>query len=199
MKKFVKNLAIGIIYVLVIPSGLLTRLWYSVFGSVLVFEFFAQTYALCPGLPGVFTRTCYYKQVLKKSHLDLYIGFGSLFSKMETVVGKNVLITGRSTIGLTEIGDNAVIANYVSVLSGRYQHNFNDVSVGIQSIDTFVKIKIGTNSFVGEGCIIMADIGDYSVIGAGSVVNKPIPDYVVAVGNPARVVKERARPKMTSK
>jgi maltose O-acetyltransferase len=36
-------------------------------------------------------------------------------------------------------------------------------------------------------------IGNYAVIGTGSVVTHDIPDYAVAVGNPARVVRERAR------
>lgn len=36
-------------------------------------------------------------------------------------------------------------------------------------------------------------IGDYAVIGTGSVVTSDVPEYGVAAGNPARVVKERAR------
>jgi maltose O-acetyltransferase len=36
-------------------------------------------------------------------------------------------------------------------------------------------------------------IGNYAVIGTGSVVTHDVPDYAVAAGNPARVVKERAR------
>jgi maltose O-acetyltransferase len=36
-------------------------------------------------------------------------------------------------------------------------------------------------------------IGNYAVIGTGSVVTHDIPEYAVAAGNPARVVKERAR------
>ncbi len=36
-------------------------------------------------------------------------------------------------------------------------------------------------------------IGRYAVIGTGSVVTRDVPDYGVAAGNPARLVKERAR------
>ena len=33
-------------------------------------------------------------------------------------------------------------------------------------------------------------IGKYAVVGAGSVVTKDVPDYCVAVGNPAKVIKQ---------
>ncbi|MBP1679483.1 MAG: hypothetical protein H6Q29_1394, partial [Bacteroidetes bacterium] len=38
------------------------------------------------------------------------------------------------------------------------------------------------------------DVGCNTIIGAGSVVVREVPDFVVAVGNPARVVKQRTRP-----
>ena len=52
-------------------------------------------------------------------------------------------------------------------------------------------IVIGKNVWLGSGCIVLAGvtIGDNSVIGAGAVVTKDIPANVMAVGNPARVVK----------
>jgi maltose O-acetyltransferase len=37
----------------------------------------------------------------------------------------------------------------------------------------------------------MADVGRRCVIGAGSVVTQPIPDDSVAVGSPAKVVRQR--------
>jgi acetyltransferase-like isoleucine patch superfamily enzyme len=158
----------------------------------MLFDFCAQSFCLIPGVPGKIIRACFYKQTLKKSYLDLDIGFGSLVSKIETSIGKNVLITGHTTIGLTEIGDRAVIANYVSILSGRYQHNFTDLKDDILTDkDCFAKIIIGPDSFIGEHSTVMANVGSHTIVGAGSVVVKPIPDYVVAVGNPARVVKER--------
>lgn len=53
-------------------------------------------------------------------------------------------------------------------------------------------ITIGDNVWLGGGVIVCpgVTIGDNSVIGAGAVVTKDIPANVVAVGNPARVVKE---------
>ncbi len=53
-------------------------------------------------------------------------------------------------------------------------------------------IIIGDNVWLGGGAIVCpgVTIGDNSVIGAGAVVTKDIPANVVAVGNPARVVRE---------
>lgn len=53
-------------------------------------------------------------------------------------------------------------------------------------------VHIGRNVWVGAGALIMPGItiGDNSVIGAGSVVTKDIPENVIAVGNPARVLRE---------
>lgn len=52
-------------------------------------------------------------------------------------------------------------------------------------------ITIGDNVWIGGGAIVLpgVTIGDDSVIGAGAVVTKDVPPGVVAVGNPARVVR----------
>lgn len=53
-------------------------------------------------------------------------------------------------------------------------------------------ITLGDNVWLGGGVIVCpgVTIGDNSVIGAGSVVTKDVPANVVAVGNPARVLRE---------
>lgn len=53
-------------------------------------------------------------------------------------------------------------------------------------------ITIGDNVWLGGGVIVCpgVTIGDNSVIGAGSVVTRDIAPNVVAVGNPARVIRE---------
>ncbi|MET7387077.1 sugar O-acetyltransferase [Streptomyces sp. NPDC005529] len=53
-------------------------------------------------------------------------------------------------------------------------------------------ITIGDNVWIGGGAIVCpgVTIGDNSVVGAGAVVTRDIPADVVAVGNPARPVRE---------
>lgn len=58
-------------------------------------------------------------------------------------------------------------------------------------------VKIGDNTFVGAGAIILpkTTIGNFCIIGAGAVVKGNIPDYSVVVGNPAKIIKS-IKPKM---
>jgi maltose O-acetyltransferase len=53
-------------------------------------------------------------------------------------------------------------------------------------------ITIGDNVWLGGGVIVLpgVTIGENSVIGAGSVVTKDVPANVLAVGNPARVIRQ---------
>jgi maltose O-acetyltransferase len=53
-------------------------------------------------------------------------------------------------------------------------------------------ITIGTNVWLGGGVIVCpgVTIGDNTVVGAGAVVVKDLPANVVAVGNPARVIRQ---------
>lgn len=68
----------------------------------------------------------------------------------------------------------------------------DDVSVGHAAI--IHGCTIGTGTLIGMGAIVLngADIGEYSLIGAGSVVteNSKIPPYTLALGTPARVIRE---------
>ena len=53
-------------------------------------------------------------------------------------------------------------------------------------------IAIGNNVWLGGGVIVCAgvSIGENTVVGAGAVVVRDLPANVVAVGNPARVIRE---------
>jgi maltose O-acetyltransferase len=53
-------------------------------------------------------------------------------------------------------------------------------------------ITIGNNVWLGGGVIVCpgVTIGENTVVGAGAVVNKDLPANVLAVGNPARAIRE---------
>ena len=192
MRQLLKVITRTLLYVVVLPSGLAARLLYRATRSEVLFEFFCHVYALAPGLFGRYLRACYYHQTLDECDISLDFGFGSVITKIRARIGEGVYVGKYSSIGLAQVGDGVVVANYVSVISGRQQHNFQDPDRPIfAGEDLFAKVSIGTNSFLGEKVIVMANVGCRSILGAGAVVVKDIPDYVVAVGNPATVIRRR--------
>ncbi len=58
--------------------------------------------------------------------------------------------------------------------------------------ETAAPITLGSNVWLGGGVIVLPGItiGDDTVVGAGAVVTKDLPAGVLAVGNPAKVVRE---------
>ncbi|PFG41561.1 maltose O-acetyltransferase [Isoptericola jiangsuensis] len=59
-------------------------------------------------------------------------------------------------------------------------------------LEAALPITLGDNVWLGGGVIVCpgVTIGDNTVVGAGAVVTKDLPANVVAVGNPARVIRE---------
>ncbi len=152
----------------------------------------AESIARVPGLRGVFLRQAFYRRILCKCGRDVYLGWGTVFSMTEACVGERAYIGRYCSIGFAAIGEDAMLADGVQILSGGHEHDQdrNDKALSQQG-QTYHQVRIGTDVWIGAGAIIMADVGDHAVIGAGAVVNRPIPAGAVAVGVPARVVKWR--------
>lgn len=192
MRKLVRQIIFICFYVLALPAGLSSILFYRLFKYKNCFLGWGEFLSLIPGPPGIFIRGAFYKQTLKKSHSSLIVMFGSHITKMETEIERNVIIAGHTTVGLAKLEERAAISNHVSILSGGRQHDFTDPDDDMfTKEESFERVIIGRNTFIGDHSTIMADIGDRALIGAGSVVVKEIPAYAVAVGNPARVIKDR--------
>lgn len=105
-------------------------------------------------------------------------------------IGKNVFINACCRFqdqGGIEIGDGSLIGHNTTIAT--LNHDFNPAKR--QNL-TPRPVKIGKNVWIGSDCTILpgVEIGDGAIIGAGSVVTKSIPAYTIAVGNPARVMKE---------
>jgi sugar O-acyltransferase (sialic acid O-acetyltransferase NeuD family) len=120
-----------------------------------------------------------------KSHISglAMVGDGAIIAPFCSVqatarIGKNVAVNTASIIGHdVVVGDNAVLASMVN-LGG-------DVSVGAQA-------------FVGMGALVKqgVSIGESSIVGMGSVVYNDVPDGMIALGNPARVVRRNEHKKI---
>lgn len=156
-----------------------------------VYGFFAQCCAMVPGLPGDYLRIAYYRMTLEACAPDGRIQFGSFFAHPQARVGKGVYIGSYCILGRTTIGERVQIASSVQILSGGRQHGRGEdgrIQGAEQGI--FETVPIGSDCWIGAGSIVMAGVGEGSTIGAGSVVTKVIPPGSVAVGSPARVIRQ---------
>lgn len=107
-------------------------------------------------------------------------------------IGSNSVIVST---GGVELGEAVLTAGNISISTGLY--NFDDLEKPIMDQTVYSKgpVKIGKNSWIGTGVIIVdgVEIGEGCVIGAASLVNKNIEDYGIAYGSPAKVVKNRKK------
>lgn len=87
-----------------------------------------------------------------------------------------------------EIGDNVQIAPGVKLISANHDPECFERSLSAPPI------KVGSNVWIGANAVLLpgVTVGSNVIIGAGSIVTKDIPDNSVAVGNPCRVIRQKA-------
>ena len=118
------------------------------------------------------------------------LGDCQLFIGEDTYIGPNTHISG--TQGIITIGKKVMISN--NVLVSTATHKYQDVMTPIkdQGYKSKGNIIICDGSWIGVGSIILAGVkvGKNSVVGANSVVTHDVPSFSVAVGSPARIIKQ---------
>ena len=187
-----KLLANGIGFLLILPALCLHGVGTVLLGRDASFGGWSQALSLIPGGLGVYLRRAFYRVTLEACDTDTTVEFLTTFSRPGVRLGRGAWIGSHCTIGSVRIGDDVLIASHVSITSGRQQHRIDRLDVPIRFQNgRFEQISIGTDTWVGERAVVMADVGAHCVIGAGAVVTSPIPDYAVALGNPARVIRDR--------
>lgn len=144
--------------------------------------------------------------VQSRTRMDLFpynnfnLGDGSIiedFSTLNNGVGdiligdKTIIGIGCTLIGPLTIGDDVMLAQNIVVSA--LNHGYQDISISPSKQKVICKgIIISDRVWIGANVVITAGVtlGKHCIIGAGSVVTKDIPEYSVAVGNPAKVVKQ---------
>lgn len=106
--------------------------------------------------------------------------------------GKNIHINFNcifQSAGGIEIGDDVLIGSGVKIYTPNHPIDPDERATGKV---LYRPVKIGDKVWIGGGAVILpgVEIGEGSTIGAGSVVTRSIPPRCVAVGNPARVIKQ---------
>jgi len=95
-----------------------------------------------------------------------------------------------------EIGDHCMFANGCFITDA--DHRFDDPNrpVPWQGFHTKGPTRVGDNVWCGANVVITSGVtvGERCVIGANSVVTRDLPPYSIAVGAPARVIRQIAYP-----
>ncbi|WP_017444367.1 acyltransferase [Gayadomonas joobiniege] len=157
-----------------------------------LFASFSQFYSLWPGKIGIYMRAAFYQSIFPNTATNIEVGFATLFSQIQTEIGRSVYIGPQCNIGSCKIEADCLIGSGVHILSGKGQHNFTDIETPVREQGgQFEQINIGEDCWIGNQAIIMASIGKKCVVAAGSVVVNSVPDFSIVAGNPAKVIKTR--------
>jgi acetyltransferase-like isoleucine patch superfamily enzyme len=156
---------------------------------------------------GAFARWPVHGNVLEALREDrLRIGAGVLFEPgvWVTAPGAARVSIGAGTflnlgvmvaaLELVEIGEHCMFANGCFISDADHRFDDQETPVTWQGFTTKGPTRIGDNVWCGANVVITSGvtIGERSVIGANSVVTGDIPPHSVAVGAPARVIRQIA-------
>ena len=145
---------------------------------------------------GMFNRYLLISSLAKSVGKNVSVFPGVYFENIDNlVIGNNVSIHQMCYIdaeGGIEIGDNVSIAHRSTILSSNHSYKSNNIPIKYQEM-ILSKTIIRDDVWIGCGSVILAGvtIGSGSVIGANSTVTKSISDNCIAVGSPAKSIKQR--------
>jgi len=127
---------------------------------------------------------------------------GRGFSAFPSVVDPTTVVASSASMADGTMVNAAGVVGANSTL-GRFVSLNRSVSVGHDAvIDDYASLgpgcvlcggcTVGRGAFIGAGAVLNpgVSVGPNAVVGAGAVVAKDVPERSVAVGNPARVVRE---------
>jgi len=122
----------------------------------------------------------------------IYCKNGNIILGERVNIGHNSMVFSSNKV---EIGREALIAGYTYIMSGGSYDYKAKKKIIDQSGYSKGPTVIGANSWLGARAVIAdgVSIGEGSIIGAGAVVLKNIPGRSIAIGVPAKVVKEIER------
>ena len=189
-KTLLKGTSIAIGMMIVILPALLCRLESRMSDRDECFLFWGQALALVPGILGKYLRKSFYVLTLHACALNCDIGFMTYFNDRRSEIGRDVYVGFGVGLGRVILGDGCMIGSRVSIINGGQQHTLGpDGRLTPFDRQSVPPVRIGSQTWLGEGAIIMANVGSRCIVGAGSVVPRPVADGYLVVGNPARPIR----------
>ena len=186
LSQFKKIIRIFIAYLIAISCIIFTKLT--------MYVYIAELISLIPFRTGDLARYYFYKKTLFKCGENVTINFGSIISNPKSTLGNNIWIGTYNIFGTVDIGDWVITAQGCHIPSGANGHGFERIDIPIMKQQGLSKtVVLKKDIWLGANVTVLNDIGEGCVIGAGSVVTKSIPDWSVAVGCPAKVIKNRKK------
>jgi lipopolysaccharide O-acetyltransferase len=135
---------------------------------------------------------------------DVFVGPGCWFqtlyeggTEVALVLGDGVNIAGNcviSAVSDVRLGRKVLLARNVYISDHIHAYDDTEAAVLDQGVARVEPVEIGDGAWLGQNVVICPGVrvGRGAVIGANAVVLDDIPDYCLAVGAPARVVREFA-------
>ena len=110
-------------------------------------------------------------------------------------IGNRVTSTGMLTIAAMQevtIEEDVMLAANVLISDGMHGFENANEPYKYQKMWKIAPVLVKRGCWIGQNVVIMpgVTVGELSIVGANSVVTKSIPDRCIAVGTPARVVKQ---------
>ncbi|HEV7344078.1 MAG TPA: DapH/DapD/GlmU-related protein [Devosia sp.] len=146
---------------------------------------------------------------VRESTLGRYVEVGEGCAVAYSSLGDYSYCVGNTQIAYSSIGKFANIAAHVRIYASMHPmeraslHHFTYRSAQYfegeeDDVDFFAwresnAITIGHDTWIGHGAVVMpgVSIGNGAIIGANAVVTKDVADFAIAVGVPARTIRQR--------
>jgi acetyltransferase-like isoleucine patch superfamily enzyme len=139
---------------------------------------------------------------LNRTQIGRYSGVGSFSYIVDTEIGRYTTIGSRVSIG----GFNHP-TNWLSVHEFQYRDTSQIYGITVCNDKHAIQrhylpvTKLGNDVWIGDNVVITrgVSVSTGAIVGAGSVVTKDVEPYTIVVGNPARPLRARFEPLVTTK
>lgn len=137
-------------------------------------------------------RYSYYKKSFLNLGENTSFPYGIIFTNKNIRVGHNVRFGPFNNVANVNFGNNIIIAQNVSFLSGSNQHGYGRLDIPMTDQPGILDIiNVNDDVWIGANAVITASISKGSIVGSLAMVNKKFPEYSILGGVPAKIIKKR--------